>query len=113
MFNVALIGTSSVIDYEKFKERCIFLLKDKAKEGITIYATEETIAINRFATEFCLNVRYFYTDWKSFGKKALRERNKQLLASCNGIIWVDDELKDTRMLISMAKSIGTPTRKIK
>ena len=111
MFNVAIIGSSAAESYEKFCERCKYFLQDKVKDGITIYATEETAFIKRFSTEYRLPVQYFYTDWKSFGKNALRERNKMLLAECNGIIWFDDGLKDTRMLKSMAESIGTPVRK--
>lgn len=110
MFNVAIIGSSSVETYDTFKERCIYLLRNKVNEGLTIYATEETPNITRFSTEYRIPVQYFYTDWKAYGKKALRERNKLLLATCNGIIWFNDGLKDTNMLKQMAASIGTPIR---
>lgn len=111
MFNIAIIGVNDTITYEYFKERCIYFLKNRAAEGITIYATEENEYIVRFATEFRLSIQYFYTDWKAFGKKAIRERNKLLLATCNGIIWFDDGLKNTKMLKDMAESIGTPVRR--
>ena len=111
MFNVAIIGASSVESYEYFRERCKYFLQNRAKEGITIYATEEIPFITRFSTEYRIAVQYFYTDWRAYGKNALKERNKQLLATCNGIIWFNDGLKDTNMLIKMAKSIGTPVRK--
>lgn len=113
MFNVAIIGAASVKSYEVFKEECIFFLKDKVKEGITIYATEEIPHITRFSTEYRIAIQYFYTDWRAYGKNALRERNKQLLATCNGIIWFNDGLKVTNMLKNMAESIGTPVREAK
>lgn len=111
MFNVAIIGAASLEDYSFFKERCKYLLQNRISEGITIYATEEIPFVVRFATEFHLNIQYFYTDWRAYGKKAIRERNKQLLATCNALIWFDDGLKDTKMLRDMAQSIGTPVRK--
>ena len=110
MFKVAIIGSSSVGSYKKFSDSCKYFLKDKIKEGITIFATEETQNIKRFSSEYRLAVQYFYTDWKSFGKNALKERNKMLLAECNGIIWFDDGLRDTDVIKQMAKKIGTPIK---
>lgn len=111
MFNVAIIGSSAVETYKEFRDRCIYFLKDKVKDGLTIYATEETPHIVRFSTEYRIAVQYFYTDWRAYGKNALKERNKQLLATCNGIIWFNDGLKDTDFICQMAKSIGTPIKK--
>ena len=110
MFNVAIIGAGSAPDYLFFSERCKYYLREKAKEGITIFATEENPFIVKFSTEYRIAIQYFYTDWRAFGKNALRERNKMLLANCNGIIWFNDGLKDTNMIVNMAKSIGTPVR---
>lgn len=114
MFNVAIIGTSLLEteeEYKEFKKRCIYLLKDRIKDGITIYATEETPFVNQFTSEYRINIQYFYTDWRAYGKNALRERNKQLLATCNGVIWFDDKRKDTKALKNMAESIGTPVKR--
>ena len=110
MFNVAIIGLSAIGSYEQLRDRCIYLLKNRVKEGLTIYATEENPLLTRFSTEYRIAIQYFYTDWRAYGKKALRERNKQLLATCNGIIWFNDGLKDTDYLCQMAKSIGTPIK---
>lgn len=110
MFNVAIIGASQIEDYKSFKEKCIFFLRNKAKEGITIYATEEADVVTRFATEFRINIQYFYCDWRAYGKNAIKERNKQLLATCNGVICFEDGLKNTEMFVKMAKSIGTPVK---
>lgn len=111
MFNVAIIGSNSAESYEKFRDRCKFFLQNKIKEGIIIYATEDTPYIKAFSTEYRIPVQFFYTDWKAYGRQALRERNKELLATCNGIIWFDDGLKDTLMLKNMGESIGTPVRR--
>jgi len=110
VFKVAIIGSSAAGSYEQFSDRCKYFLKNKIKDGILIYATEETPFIKKFSTQYRIDVQYFYTDWKSFGKNALKERNKMLLSDCNGIIWFDDGLKDTNMIKYMAEKIGTPVK---
>ena len=110
MFNVAILGAEAAETYEYFKKRCIFYLKNRAKEGITIYAVEEHEFVTKFASEYHINIQYFYTDWKMYGKKALVERNKLLISTCCGIIWFDDKRKDTQMIVNLAKKTGTPVR---
>lgn len=110
MFNVAIIGSNSITSYKEFSDSCKYFLKSKIKEGITIFATEETENIKRFSAEYRLSIQYFYTNWKTFGKNALKERNKMLLSECNGIIWFNDGLKDTEVLKQMALKIGTPVK---
>ena len=113
MFYVAIIGCDGADSYETFSKKCIFFLRERAKEGITILATGEHEYIKRFTYEYRINVQYFYTDWKAYGRDALKERNKELISSCNGIISFNDGRKDTDMIVSMARKAGVPTRVIK
>lgn len=113
MFNVAIIGSQGAGSYETFKKKCVFFLHKKVQEGITILATEEHDYIKQFASEFRINVQYFYTDWRAYGRNALKERNKQLISNCSAVICFNDGLKDTEMIKNLAEKTGIPTRFVK
>ena len=113
MFKVAIIGSDAAGSYERFKERCVYFLHTKAKEGITILATEEHEYIKKFATECSLNVQYFFTDWRAYGKIALKERNKMLIANSSALIYFNDGIKDTLMIKKLAEKTGIPVRTVK
>lgn len=113
MFYAAIIGVDGAGTYEYFKKKCIYYLRNKAKEGVTILATEDHDYIRKFATECRLNVKVFYTNWKTYGKNALKERNKQLISNCSGVIHFDDGRKDTLMIKNLAVKTGIPVRTIK
>lgn len=113
MFNVAIIGSDAAGSYKFFREKCAYYLSGKAKEGITILATEEHEYISKFASEFGINIQYFYTDWKSYGRSALKERNKQLISNSSAVIHFDDGLKATLMIRELAKKTGIPIRTVK
>ena len=113
MFYIAIIGADAAGTYERFKDKCVKLLHTKAKEGITILATEEHPYIKKFANECRLNIQYFYTNWKAYGRDALKERNKQLVSNSSGVIYFDDGLKDSIMIKNLAEKTGLPVRIIK
>ncbi|MBP5456881.1 MAG: hypothetical protein J6Y37_10295 [Paludibacteraceae bacterium] len=113
MFYAAIIGSDAAGTYENFRDKCVKFLYSRVKEGITILATEEHEYIKRFASECRLNVQYFFTDWKSYGKNALKERAKQLISSCSGLIYFNDGLKNTNMIVSLARKTGVPVRQAK
>lgn len=113
MFNVAIIGASGASNYATFKERCIYYLKQKAKEGITIFTIEENDYIERFASEFRINTRLVMPDWYSYGKSALIERNKTVISLCSALISFEDGRKDTKILKKMAEEAGLPVRFVK
>lgn len=113
MFYAAIIGADGAGTYERFKEKCVNCLRTKAREGITILATEEHEFITKFARECRLNIQYFYTDWKSYGRSALKERNKQLISNTSGLIYFDDGIKDNLMIKNLAERTGVPVRVIK
>ena len=113
MFNVAIIGCDGAESYEFFSKKCIFYLRERAKEGITILATGEHEYIKRFAFEYRINIQYFYTNWKAFGRDALKERNKELISNCSALICFDDGRKDTLLIKNLAVKTGVPTRFVK
>jgi hypothetical protein len=110
MFYVSIIGAGGAGTYENFKKTCVKFLRTKAAEGITILATEEHEFITSFAKECHLNIKYYYTDWKAYGRNALKERNKQIVSDSCGMICFDDGLKDTLMIKNLAKKTGVPVR---
>lgn len=113
MFNVAIIGGEDTGNYEFFKDKCIFFLKNKAKsgEGITIYTTGDSY-IEKFCARYGIDTRTFYTKWKEYGKMALKTRNDELLKECNALIYFDNGIKDQEVLFNMAKKNSIPVRKI-
>ena len=113
MFNVAIIGADGAKDYQTFKGKCIYYLSRKAKEGITIFTIEGNDFIERFASEYRINVRQMMPDWYSYGKSALAERNKALVKACSAIISFEDGRKNTKMLKKMAEEAGLPVRSVK
>lgn len=114
MYNVAIIGGEETENYEFFKERCIFFLRNKAKSGcgITIYTTGD-LFVDKFCSRYGIDERTFYTKWKNFGKMALKVRDDELLKECNAMIYFDNGIKDQEMLYNMAKRLNIPVRKVK
>lgn len=110
MFKVAIVGGETMGDYPFFEKKCVACLKNKAKtEGITIYTTGDAF-VSYFAEKFGISTRTFYTDWRTYGKDALKYRNEELLADCNAIITFDDGIKDTKMIAKMASEKNLPSR---
>ena len=111
MFNVAIIGAESFNDYNYCQDKCIKCLKKKAESGesITIFSTGDSF-VEQFSKRFHINVRYFYTDWKKYGKMALKQRNNELMESCNAMIIFDNNTKDVDMIKKLATSNNVPFR---
>lgn len=112
MFRVAIVGGEGMGDYPRFKEKCIKILSNKAKEGgIVIYTTGDRF-VEAFAERYRIDTRTFYTDFKKYGKDALKVRNEEMLSDCDAVIGFDDGLKDTKMIIKMATDLNLPLRKL-
>lgn len=109
MFNVAIVGADNYKDRTVCTMKTINFLKNRAKEGITILSTGEEF-INDFSNRFNIDTKVFYTDFKKYGKEALKYRNNELLDECNGIIVFNDGKKDTEYLRQMAISKNIPLR---
>lgn len=110
MFKVAIVGGENMGNYPFFEAKCVNCLKDKAKTvGVTLYTTGDAF-VSKFAEKFGLSTRTFYTDWKTYGKEALKYRNEQMLSDCDAIISFDDGIKDTKMITKMAVDKGLPHR---
>lgn len=111
MLYIGIIGSEGAGSYEVFRERCLYFLKPKAAQGITIAATEEHPYIVQFARDFGLNIQYYYTNWKTYGKNALKERNKMLISGISGLIYFNDGLKDSQMIVKLARDTGIPVKR--
>lgn len=113
MFNVAIVGADGINNIEFCTIKTIKLLERKAKEkeGIMLLSTGEDFVKN-FSNRFNIDTQTFFTDFKKYGKNALKVRNNELLDKCNAIIIFDDGKKDTQILKEMAISRNIPLRYI-
>lgn len=112
MFKVAIIGGKETNDYERFRTKCINLLRNKAKEGIFILSTGDDY-VDKFASRYRIDVENFYADFTKFGKMALKKRNDNLFAKCDAVIAFSPEKKDIQTIVNFAKEHNIPTREIK
>ena len=110
MFHVAIIGLNKVKDFELFRERCIYFLRNKAKEGITIFTTEEHPFVVRFASMYGINTKIFYAEWNKYGKDAKKYRNQEMLRNTDGVISFNDGTTDCEMLKRLATELGVGVR---
>ena len=79
MFNIIVIGAEDTEDYEFVKQKLIVALQAKAKsgEGITIFTTGDSF-IDQFTQRYNIDKYFFQTDWKTYGKNALKYRNEKI-----------------------------------
>lgn len=112
MFKVAIIGGEGSKDYTKFKEKCIYYLKNRTKEGIMIYTIGDKF-VDAFAERYHITTRFFPCDFKTFGKEALKVRAEEMLKECDAVIAFKDGLKSTQMITKMAVEQGLPLRNVK
>ena len=110
MFRVAIVGADDV-KYDFFEQRCIFYLKNRAKEGIVINTTGEDNLI-RFAAKWHIEYKVFNADWKHNGKDALKYRNHELLLGCNGAIVFAPNLKGNGLIRQKALEMKIPCRSV-
>lgn len=110
MYNVIIIGGEKMGNYPFFEQKTINCIKNRAKtEGVTIFTTGDKL-VETFTNKYGITSKIFYTDWKSYGKDALKRRNEEMLREANAIITFEDELKDSHMLTKMATEKGLPHR---
>ena len=112
MFRVAIVGADDLNNYELFEQRCIYFLKNKGKEGgIIIHTTGEEDVI-KFASKWHIEYKIFYTDWKHYGKEALKHRNHELLEGCGGVIVFRSDVKGNGMIRQAALDLNIPCRNV-
>lgn len=111
MFKVAIVGGEGMSDYDKFCNKCKTFLKNKAKEGITIYTTGNDFVYS-FARRYGIVTQFFITDWATYGRDALKKRNEKMLDNCDALIVFEDGIKDTRMIYNLAMQKGIPCRRV-
>ena len=111
MFNIIVIGAEDTEDYEFVKQKLIVALQAKAKsgEGITIFTTGDSF-IDQFTQRYNIDKYFFQTDWKTYGKNALKYRNEKIVENANAVYFFENNKKDSRMLYNLAKEKGIPDR---
>lgn len=113
MFNIIVIGGEDSGNYEFFKSKMIYYLRNKAKsgEGITIFTTGDEY-VDKFTKRYGIDVKFFVTDWKTYGKNALKERNEAILKDANAIVFFQNHKKDFETLYDMASKRGILSRSV-
>ena len=112
MFKVFIAGGDEVGDYDYFKEKCIYYLKDKAKsgEGIMILSTGDDFP-NIFAERYGIAIQEFYPDWNKYKNKALSKRNESIFDKADAmIIFYNDNIIEHRILKNEAMRKKVPMR---
>lgn len=111
MFNIIVIGAEDTDNYEFVREKLIIALREKAKngDGITIFTVGDSF-VDQFTQRYNIDVHFFPTDWKTYGKNALKIRNEKMVENANALYFFENNKKDFKMLFNYAKEKGIPTR---
>ena len=111
MFKIAIIGADGINDFNFCLNKTIKIIKNKAseKEGIMLLSTGEEF-VKKFSELFSIDFQVLFTDFKKYGKDALKMRNKELLNLSDAIIIFNDNKKDTNFLFEMTKKTSLPYR---
>ena len=111
MFKVIIVGGENTNDYKFFAKKCIFYLKNKAKEGITILTTGDAY-VNAFAKACNIDVKTYNTEWGSYGNNALKVRNQKMVQECDAIIIFNDGNKNNTFFQTLAVENNKPIRMV-
>ena len=103
MFNIAIIGGENTNNYKFFQEKCINLLRNKAKsgEGIRILTIGDDY-VDAFANRFSIETKTYYCDWNTLGKEALKDRNRRIINDCDAVLYFDTGKRDLNYLFQYA-----------
>lgn len=112
MFKVAIVGGSYCDNYKEYKDKCIYFLKNKAKEGLYIITTGDDFTA-RFASECRIDTETISTDFKKYGSKALLRRNEAILSKVDALIIFHPDNTDHKYLRQMAVDRNIPVRVVR
>lgn len=116
IFKVCICGCRTFNDYEFFKEKCLFYLKNKLPKVIIISGGAkgaDALAV-RFAEEFNLGVMTFKPRWDIYGKAAGPKRNEDMVLTADGVIafW-DFKSRGTKSTIQFCKKHNVDCKVVK
>lgn len=119
-FFCMIIGSRNFTDYELFREKCDFLLKNKPKIVIVSGGASGADALaKKYATEKHLAYREFPADWVRYGKRAGYIRNRQMhdylsKQEDRGVIafW-DGRSRGTAQSFSLAEEFQNPMKVVR
>ena len=106
IFRVCICGCRDFTDYAFFKEKCLFLLKNKLPNVVIVSGGARGVdaLAEQFAKEFNLQNEIFKADWEKFGRSAGPRRNEEMVKVSDGVIafW-DYHSKGTKTTIDFSK----------
>ena len=111
MFKVGIVGAEKTGTYDKFEEKCIFYLREKAEEGLSFFTFGDEY-VHKFAFKYRINVQDFKPLFRNYDNpvEALKKRNEELLSSCDALIIFSSTYKEYQILANMAAKRGIPYR---
>ena len=118
-FRVIIAGSRDFEDYDLLKEKCNYYLKNKLEDPscsviiISGHAKGADSLGERYAKELGLRCEVFPAMWDKYGKSAGFIRNSQMADIGNSLIAFPSAYSKnigTRMMISIARKKGIPTR---
>lgn len=101
MFKVIIVGGEDTNDYKFFAKKCIFYLKNKAKEGITILSTGDSY-VNAFAKACNIDIKTYDAEWGIYGNNALKMRTRKMIEECDAVIIFDSRNKSNAVFKNLA-----------
>jgi hypothetical protein len=108
--NIAIVGSRSYNDYEKFKDKLKWYIDiNKTDYIITGGAIGIDKLAERFAKENNIKIKIFLPEWKEYGKKAGYIRNLEIVQNSDIVIafW-DGESKGTKLTMDIARGSKKP-----
>jgi RNAse (barnase) inhibitor barstar len=107
---VAIVGSRSFTDYEKFKTLLFNAYDIKDISEIVSGGAKGTDSLaEKFSHEYMIPIKIFFPDWNKFGKKAGFLRNEEIVDYCDELVafW-DGDSKGTKSSIDLSNKKDKP-----
>jgi predicted Rossmann fold nucleotide-binding protein DprA/Smf involved in DNA uptake len=118
MYKIAIIGSRSITDYQKFNlafnNNVSFNLFISINTIISGGAIGIDTLAKQFANNYGLNYLEFLPNYEKYGQKAPLIRNKLIVESCDGVFafW-DGKSRGTIHTVKIAEKMDKPVKLIK
>lgn len=109
---VAIVGSRSFTDYDKFK-KVIDPFGDKITKIVSGGASGADCMAEYYANDFKIPVEIIYPDWKKYGKAAGPIRNRQIVEMADYIVLFWDGIsRGTKSTLDICKELKKDYRLI-
>lgn len=117
MKKIAIVGSRNFNNYEFFKDFINAYLDENPNVAVHFVsggAVGTDSMAEKYAQEERIPIEIFYPDWETFGRKAGRMRNQEIVDSADELIAFWDGISPgTKTSIAFAKKKGIPYKVVK